>query len=232
MDIIEIRDLGHFISLTTTRYEYGHLFRGVGDSDNHTLKPSIARYENSFNRVGLTREDILRKEIDIFRIFYREVCYNQVQNLDYWSYLALAQHHGLPTRLLDWSYSSLTALYFAVEKLRNTDSAVYILDIDTPLVSKREEKTVDPFQLQQFKVYLPSHVTPRIRVQSGLFTCHPNPFEEELSYVKAKIVIPQAIRCEIKIALNQVGINRKTLFPDMDGLAKWLSWMKFDVIEE
>jgi hypothetical protein len=89
------------------------LFRGQKDS-TWDLLPKIARED--FNFIG---PNFLFKENELIDEFQRlsRPHINQDILLNQWDLLALAQHHGLPTRLLDWTSNPLVALYFAfVEK--------------------------------------------------------------------------------------------------------------------
>lgn len=136
-------------------------------------------------------------------------------------WLTIAQHHGLPTRLLDWSLSPLIACFFAVYSLSKSDGAIYIYDIGR---FKKEEE-IDSSALREIVAFFPSHATRRVTAQSGMFTIHPtNNMKLESESIK-KIVIPADRKKYFLEKLVKFGVHPGTVFPDLDGLSNYLSYL-------
>lgn len=96
------------------------VFRGQGDAE-FDLTTSLQRIGPNFREV----------ETPLLRAFRRYAYRQSPGGFDtVWNWLALAQHHGLPTRLIDWSYSPYVALHFATSDTHvwNRDGAVWCVD--------------------------------------------------------------------------------------------------------
>jgi hypothetical protein len=220
-----------YVALINDTFNYGALFRGVTDLDRHALVPSLGRHLSRLQSAGMKKDDLLTKESECLRILRAEIRFHESgMRDDDWQLIVMAQHHGLSTRLLDWSFSALVALFFAVDQPFSGDSAVYVLPWKTGYLSLEDERKLHPFDLTSVRAFLPPHISPRIRAQDGVFTIHSDPTATFDDPELLRIRIKADARAHLKLQLNQLGVNRKALFPDVDGLCRWLEWQKFGVL--
>jgi FRG domain len=191
------------------------IFRGVVSKD-YKLVPSIGRCP----LVGQsTRAQMERRLFKRFK--ERSLPHLGFVPRDDWEWLAVAQHYGLPTRLLDWSSNPLAAAYFAVETEASEDSAIFLW-ATKEVVDKA--KHASPFATDKVLKLNPPAISERIVQQTGLFTVHPEP-EKPLDLPEIqKHVIPKQCRREIKRTLFKLGFSRAALFPGLDGIAADLAW--------
>lgn len=220
---IDIESFEHFHMLIQKYNGNTDIYRGVTNKD-YELIPKIGRISLQGDRAEEERR-MLRWFVE------RAIPYLDFEPRDEWEWLALAQHHGLPTRLLDWTRNPLVAAFFAVENEFSGDSAIYVLK-GYRVVSRGDISRVNkayksgPFACQKVIKYAPTHINSRIITQTSMFTVHPEPEKPFISDRIDKLIIPNSLRRNWKRILHNYGINRATLFPGLDGLANHIRWLR------
>jgi hypothetical protein len=188
-------------------------------------------------------------ERQLMRAFRKYARQDAVPHDTEWDWLALGQHHGLPTRLLDWTYSPYVALHFATQTVEryDRDGVVWMVDYVKAheRLPERLRETLAAEGAQVFTTELLAEVSPelhdldaeagefvlfveppsfdaRIVNQYALF-CVLSPADLHLEELALRVVIPAELKWEVRDKLDQANVTERVLFPGLDGLSRWLA---------
>jgi hypothetical protein len=233
LNIIEEVSCSHFDKSKeySVKQEGDLLFRG--QSNDLPLLPKIARTNQHLNLID--KESKMLSELRV-----RGGVHRDLSQFDSWSLLTLAQHYGLATRLLDWTRNPLVAIWFACKELSDKDSPhVYILlphwDIDF-----LDRKTLlNPQDHFGVSILRPQMEDARVIAQDGWFTVHsisrkyntflPLGALEHHAEGMVKIKINSCSKVAILKDLDRLGISYQTIFPDLEGLCKYINWQSENI---
>jgi len=206
----------------------GHwIFRGVKDVDVE-LKPKIGRdgARRSVSTGDPLPYDRSKEElmVDYFiRSAPPHIKHTPKSRLEW---LTIAQHHGMATRLLDWTESLLVAAYFAIENWDGGTPTICAVK-NVPIAPKKDHERLD--KLGDVTLYFPPHISPNIAAQRSVFTVHKFPDQRYRPIGLERLILKRhgtgTAPITYRLNLDACGINRASLFPDINGLAETVSWL-------
>ena len=230
------------------RFRSPFAFRGL-ECAEHDLS-------NSLVRLAAGHADIDKVELALLRNFRKYAHAQTTHGVDsIWHWLTVGQHHGLPTRMIDWTYSPFVALHFATKNPREFDRDGIVWCVNfvqaNRLLPKRlraileaehsETLTVemlseftslrafDALASEPFVVFVePPSLDARILNQFALFSLMSSPTARLDAWVREhpeicrKVLVPAELKWEVRDKLDQANVSERTLFPDLDGLSRWL----------
>jgi len=211
-EIKNLSDLFHiFEDRTSRRIMY---FRG--QVRDWSLRPSLARES--------VTEQERAKESECF-----EKLAEILPNVNDWERATIAQHYGVPTRLLDWSENPLVGIYFTLDDKNydNEDGVIWVFE-DKTVVVKKVASLRDGSGLRKLKYPHPYRAwqdlqleIPRTKAQRGSVTSQPDlskefndqNFDQNTQSLK-KFIVPKQSKRQLRKQLEILGVTEERLFPD------------------
>jgi len=212
------------------QHPYGAFFRGQRNG-SWPLFPGLARVKHRYEH----------SEQHTYFDFRARAGTLLPRDVNSWDQALIMQHHGLPTRLLDWSEVLGVALHFAAQD-ETCDGVIWALDpYRLNEITIGRHSILDPDELPDSyeRLYINNDVqfdasvialapirhNPRVFQQRACFTVHQRldlPLEKLYPAVLTRIEIPAAAKVGAREFLRVAGVSEFSLFPDLDGLAREL----------
>lgn len=232
-----------------------HAFRGQADAA-WSLLPSFARVLReaaaseplpaSWEMFERTLVLLLQTKAHLYRPLLSLVRGEESALLDW---LVLGRHHGLPTRLLDWTYSPYVAAWNACASAPRTDGTLWCVSVehvnapdDVKALMHRESDNLRRIvageqPAKPLLFFLPHVHNERSAAQQGLFSIAADGLADHLDLLRAevrryegqvdeplvrRVVVPARLKGEFLRALRAMNVTAESLEPDLDGYCREL----------